>query len=480
MVKKRSIIIFLYILLSSAAFGREIKGSVCSGEKGIAGIVVSDGFNFAITDNSGDFTLDISQKAKFVFIITPSGFTAARADGVSQFFRRISDTSDNYHFSLNTFTGKNGYAVIAVGDPQTKNDAHYSIFQNVALPEIKKSADFYKSINISAISIYLGDITWDTMSLFESHKKGMKSLEIPVYTTIGNHDYQKELAGDSAAAGAYEDSFGPAYYGFNLGNNYFIVLDNIIYDTNKKYTEDVDEQQLNWLRKYAELIPSGSRVYVAMHATINRFWIKDYKFTKGHSQLLDILSGFKLSFLTGHTHINSNIEFLPAVMEHNVASSCGAWWNSTLSPDGTPSGFQVFELKEKGNEWYYRSFGKDRDYQMEIYSKGSFKSHPDALVAKIWNWDNKWKVEWFSDDKYMGEMKQFSSTDPAYENDMEKLISDGKIKRAEYERGNYLKPRESFFYFSAVPSASAKELRIVATDRFGRQYSKIIKLDKDI
>jgi hypothetical protein len=117
---------------------------------------------------------------------------------------------------------------------------------------------------------------------------------------------------------------------------------------------------------------------------------------------------------------------------------------------------------------------------MDIYSEGSFKSCPDALVAKIWNWDNKWKVEWFSDDKYMGEMKQFSSTDPAYENDMEQLMSKGKIKRAEYERGNFLKPRESFFYFSAVPSPSAKRIRIVATDRFGRQYSKIIKLDKDI
>lgn len=476
---KRAIILSLLIFISAAITGREIKGRVLSGTHGISGVAVSDGFSLSITGASGEFSINTSDQAKFVFIVTPSGYTAKRVNGVSQFFKKLEKSADYYEFMLDKFNDKNGFALLAVGDPQTKNDLHFSMYEKTVLPDLKELAAQYRSKNIPSVAVYLGDIVWDTMSLFEKHKSGMESLNMPVYTAIGNHDYVKELSGDSETASAYENSFGPAYYGFNLGNNYFIVLDNIIYDTNKKYTEDLDRQQTEWLSKYAVHIPSGADVFVVMHATINKSWINDYQFTPGYAQLLKILSGFRLSFITGHTHINSNIEFLPGITEHNVASSCGAWWNSACAPDGTPSGYQVFELQKSGNEWYYKTLGKDRDYQMQIYPAGSFKILPDAIVAKIWNWDSKWRVEWFSDGRYMGEMKQFSSSDPAYENDMELLMKEGKIKRAEFERGNYLKPRVSNFYFSAIPPENALQIKVVVTDRFGRQYINLIKLDKE-
>jgi len=476
---KRAILISLLIFISAAVNGREIKGRVLSGTNGISGVAVSDGFTFSVTGSEGEFSINTSDQAKFIFIITPSGFTAKRIAGVSQFFKTLERTADYYEFRLDVFKDKNGFALFAVGDPQTKNDLHFSMYERNVLPDLKELAAHYSSKNIHSVAVYLGDIVWDTMPLFEKHKKGMESLNMPVYTAIGNHDYVKELSGDRETASAYENSFGPAYYGFNLANNYFIVLDNIIYDTNKRYTEDLDRQQTEWLSKYSELIPSGANVYVIMHATINKSWINDYQFTPGYANLLKILSGFKLSFITGHTHVNSNIEFLPGITEHNVASSCGAWWNSAYAPDGTPSGYQVFELKMDGNEWYYKTLGKERDYQMQIYPAGSFKSLPEAIVAKIWNWDSKWRVEWFSDGRYMGEMKQFSSSDSAYENDMEMLINEGKIKRTDYEKGNFLKPRVSNFYFSAIPPKNSLQIKVVVTDRFGKQYSKIIKLDKE-
>lgn len=476
---KRAIFISLLIFISAAVYGTEIKGRVLSGTNGIGGVAVSDGFSFSVTEASGEFSIHISEQAKFIFIITPSGYTAKRVDGVSQFFRKLEKSTDYYEFKLEKFNDKNGFALFAVGDPQTKSDLHFSMYEKSVLPDLKDLSEHYSSKNIPSVAVYLGDIVWDTMPLFEKHKSAMESLNIPVYTAIGNHDYVKELSGDSETASAYENSFGPAYYGFNLGNNYFIVLDNIIYDTNKKYSEDLDDQQTEWLSKYAEIIPPGAEVYVVMHATINKSWINNYQFTPGYAKLLKILSGFRLSFITGHTHVNSNIEFLPGIIEHNVASSCGAWWNSAYAPDGTPSGYQVFELKKSGNEWYYKTLGKDPDYQMQIYPAGSYKILPDAIVAKIWNWDSKWRVEWFSDGRYMGEMKQFSSSDPAYENDMELLIKEGKIKRAEFERGNYLKPRVSNFYFSAIPPENALQIKVVVTDRFGRQYIDTIKLDKE-
>ncbi len=40
------------------------------------------------------------------------------------------------------------------------------------------------------------DVVWDSMSLFNNHKKAINGLNAPVYAAIGNHVHQRELKGD--------------------------------------------------------------------------------------------------------------------------------------------------------------------------------------------------------------------------------------------------------------------------------------------
>ena len=75
----------------------------------------------------------------------------------------------------------------------------------------------------------------------------MARLKIPFYPVIGNHDHDKEILSDKASAHTYEKYFGPAYYAFQLGKVYCIVLDNILYEGNKKYTEALTEEQIQWV-----------------------------------------------------------------------------------------------------------------------------------------------------------------------------------------------------------------------------------------
>lgn len=462
--------------VSSICLGRPVDGIVCSADIKLEGVVVTDGFNFTKTDKSGKFFLEVSDKADFVYIITPSSYTANRVNGVSQFYKKIEANTRHLSFELMPLPKCDEYVLLAVGDPQTKTNKHYELFENSVLPDLKKTIDSYAEHNIPVVTLYLGDVVWDSMSLFNNHKTGMKSLDSPVYAAIGNHDHQKELVGDKLCGTAFGDCFGPAYYGFNLGNNYFIILDNIIYDTNKKYIEDVDQQQVDWLKGYQKYIPKNANVYIAMHAPVNKYWDSGFVIADGHRQILNIFSGYKLSFITGHTHVNSNFDVIPGVVEHNVASACGAFWVIPYAPDGTPSGYQVFELKEQQTEWYFKCIDKDRNYQMELYKMGSFTDHKDEIVAKVWNWDPKWKVEWFEDEKYMGEMSRFTSTDPSYYIHMKEKVNEGVITQKDFERANFLKPRNSFFYFSAAPDKNAKRIVVVATDRFGGKYRDTINL----
>lgn len=476
MILSRNLYILLLLVISPVIHGRPIIGTVHSGEIKLAEVVITDGFNFTKTDQLGNFLIEVSDKSDFIYIITPSGYTANKADGITQFYKRIELETKSVDFDLIPYNNSSKYVVIAVGDPQTKTIEHYNTFESTILPDIKQTAKMYANMGIPVIALYLGDIVWDTMSLFENHKKGINQLGIPVFTVIGNHDYQKELVGDKECSITYCKHFGPTYYGFDFGNTHFIILDNIIYDTNKKYIEDLDQQQIDWLKKYLEYIPKRSNIIISLHAPIGKFWIKNYAFTHGHKQLIDLLEGYNLRFITGHLHVNSNIEILPNVIEHNVASSCGAWWNNYYAPDGTPSGYQVFELSNTKTEWYYKSINKDRDFQMELYKKGSFSQKPDAIVVKIWNWDPLWKVEYYEDGELKGNMNQFDTTDPSYTKAMEKRIIDGKITRSSFERSNYLMPRTSYFYFYAAPAIITKRIDVVATDRFGKRYSNTINL----
>lgn len=64
--------------------------------------------------------------------------------------------------------------------------------------------------------------------------------------------------------------------------------------------------------------------------------------------------------------------------------------------------------------------------------------------------------------------------DPDYTAHLDSLKAAGK-KLAKPQR-----PRTTNFYFTARPSASAREIEIVATDRFGRRYSERIPLGNNL
>lgn len=443
--------------------GEIVEGSITCDGKAVEDVLVTDGYNFVKSDKRGKFLLTLTDKAKFVSIVTPSGYVADFSDGVPNFYLEVEDDLESYDFELQEWGQKESYSLITIGDIQYASQAHLDKFDNDVLPEIKKDVEQdYLSQGVEPVLITLGDITWDNSSLYGEYLENVATIPAPLYPVIGNHDHDKELKGDEATAHFYEESFGPTYYGFNLGDDYYIVLDNIIYDTQKAYDVALNQTQRDWLKSYLSYVPAGANVYVCMHSPI-MYGYSDSAITGDYKEWIGLFDGYKLSVISGHTHILYNKETLPGIFEHNVGAACGAWWTAPIGKDGAPIGYQVFESKDNSDAtWRYKSIGYDDDYQIKLYGPATLKEYPNSVIAYIWGEDAKWSIEGQFGDVEVAP-KRVTMTNPDYE---------AHIADRESVPG-FIAPTKSdaYFVFEIPAGSDAKEFKVTATDRFDRKYS---------
>ena len=456
----------LFALISTAG-ARTVTGVVKGENKPLGGVLVTDGYSFAQTHPNGSYSLDVNEKARFVYIVTPKGYVADYSSGVPQFYQRLEDGKDTYHFALQAMKGdKEHYVMITMADPQLDLDTDVEKFTREAIPDIRQTAAKYPDAQVAGI--VLGDITWDMYNYNQTYKDLIKQVGFPVYPVIGNHDFDKYLpkSEDANYAHLYERDFGPTYYAFQLGGAYYVVLNDMLYTGNKGYTTTLAiDDQWNWLMQLLRsAINMDNRVYIAMHAPIKPS--PDGGYIGRGQELVNLLLGkFQAVFITGHHHHNTNKDLGGGIIEHNVGALCGNWWTAPVSSDGAPRGYQVFEGYGRECSWYFKATGYPETYQMRVYPVGRVMDRPKAVVAKIWNVDSGWHVRYYEDGILKGDMEQFYSYDPDY---------------MEYVNGarvvdDYV-PFRTNNYFSAIPSAEAKKLIVEAEDRFHRIYRDTIQL----
>ena len=231
MVMKRLLIGVLILALSCiSAEAKKVKGTVKCGAEALGGVIVTDGYGFAVTQKNGRFVLDVDDDAEFVYMVTPAGYVADWSSGVPAFYIPLHG-HDRFDFRLQR-TGENGqYHIIAVSDPQTYSDEHFAEFTAEPLEDMARTAASFEG---TAVGITLGDISWDRIEILDMYKKEIVRTGIPFYPVLGNHDYEAYVQGDREASASYRKKMGPENYAFCLGKEVVIVLDNIIYDTNFK------------------------------------------------------------------------------------------------------------------------------------------------------------------------------------------------------------------------------------------------------
>jgi hypothetical protein len=91
---------------------------------------------------------------------------------------------------------------------------------------------------------------------------------------------------------------------------------------------------------------------------------------------------------------------------------------------------------------------------------------PDKIVANVWSWDPEWKVTWYENGVRQGAMLQQTGLDP-----LAVQLQAGPKLPAKHK---WVAPSLTDHLFFARPSASAKKIRVEATDRFGNVYTDTI------
>jgi hypothetical protein len=174
-----------------------------------------------------------------------------------------------------------------------------------------------------------------------------------------------------------------------------------------------------------------------------------------------VLKDRKVHIMSGHTHYHRNV-IKNDIFEHNHGTVCGAWWTGPICGDGTPSGYGVYSVKGTELSWYYQSTGKEADHQVSL-SVQEQDAASKKLQVNVWNYDPAWTVEcWVDGAKHDG-LKQGNGFDVL-------AVSLYEGPQLPKPRG-FAEPKKTDHLFNAVIPATAKNVKVVAIDRFGKKYT---------
>ena len=462
-MKKFLVVCAALVAFAMSGYARKVTGTIMCGEEFLENVVVTDGVNFAATNFKGKYVLEVDDNADYVYIITPAGYVADWSTGVPAFYKKVAGQK-KVDFNIQKTTGGFDYNIIAIADPQTSTEQHHALFAGKPMEDIIATA---KSLAGVTVGLSLGDISWDNLERLTDYKKEIVRAGVPFYPVIGNHDYAAWCKGDKESASYYREMMGPENYAFWLGKDVVIVLDNIIYDTNYKSQDGYSDDVLAWVKGFMSYVPADADIYIAQHVPTGRHKRKIHQTNK----LLDIVRGHKVTFLSGHTHVNNNFTIERNITEHNIAAICGAWWDTELCTDGTPKGYKVFTKFGGKLSWYYKPVGHSKKHIAQAFSLGETLMHPNSVVVNVWDWDPQWSVKWYEDGVDMGNMDQVRESSPAFNAEIE-----AAYKKYGEEIPGWKRGRPSGHYFAATPSRYAKRITISVESRFGQKWTQVVDI----
>jgi hypothetical protein len=442
--------------------GQKIKGRVLSAGKALQGVVISDGYTVVATDKRGKYEFEPHPDAVAVFLSTPSGYEFIHQNGVARHYRLLSDLNDKKEidFELIPLTKNDDeHQFIIWADPQVKNDKDVEKMMMQSVPDTKK---IIAAAGADALihGITVGDIVWDELQLFADYDKAVGEMGIPFFQCLGNHDMDYRKGGDETSDDTFTKAYGPTNYSFNRGQVHYVVMDNVRYlGKEREYDGWFQQPYIDWLKKDLSFVPMDKLIVFCVHIPV-------HKGTKNNEELYKLLEGRNVHIMSGHTHYNVNA-IREKIYEHNHGTVCGAWWTGSICEDGTPSGYGVYKVKGKDISWHYQASGQSADYQMKIHITPYNDTQRQAVV-NIWNYDEAWKNEYFLDGVSKGALEQFEGFDPAAYTAM--LGPDLPKPRG------FAEPKKTNHLFKALIPASAKEVKVIATDRFGKAFTSVYRV----
>ena len=457
----------------------------------IEGVVVSDGAQSVKTDVNGEYYMKSDMKeVRFVTISVPAEYEIPLRDNRPQFFLRVPRYTQAARADFVLTKRKkasDNFVLAMIGDPQTrglKTDKAVERFRDVIVSDLKELAsdtpeDIY--------AICLGDLVYNYMTSYDHYMNVVASSPVPMVSVIGNHDGdQLNLFETKLGTPYFESYLAPQNYSFNIGKLHFVVVNDILYNrssTKEKYKTGLEDFTLKWLESDLKHVSKDATIVLCSHAPLmkNRknFGEKSVNYEKYAALLAQYDNVYAWA---GHTHQNYEYDYAKASAKYQplqnvksiIVGRCIGQirLNRELNTCGTPNGYMVAEVKGGKMEWYYKTVGHDRNYQMRVYTPAETNS--EYVKVNIWNYSaDTWSaIEWWENGQKVANMEWAKGEhDPAYlqiyaEHQTQKL---GKTER------RYSKPDKTPYLFRVKPSAGVTAGEIRVTDQFGVTYTQKVE-----
>lgn len=452
----------LFVSLKSHSFSflagdKKITGKITSKGKGVANVVVSDGYNVVQTDKSGVYNFEVHELARFIWISTPAGYEFTTDSFLAKYYEKP-EAKAELNFELKKMkVDDTKHNFIVWADPQVKSKKDVAQMMATSVPDTKKAIKAMGNTPVHGITV--GDIVWDNHELFADYNQAVIEMGIPFFQCLGNHDMDYRMGDDETSDRTFQAHYGPTYYSFNRGKAHYVVLDDVRYlGVERTYDGFISQIQLDWLAKDLTFVPKDALLIINTHIPIHNS-------VKNNSDFYALLNDFKnVHIMSGHTHFNKNV-IKDGIFEHNHGTVCGGWWTGPICGDGTPRGYGIYEVSGTDLKWYYKSTDQDRKVQVSIDVETL--TNQKRLIANVWNYDPEWKVEYFLDGKPMGALAQQDGFDPL----AVKLYKGDKLPNPR----PFVEPIATDHLFMAHFGPEVKNVKVVATDRFGEKFEAEFK-----
>ena len=434
---------------------------------GVPSVDVTDGNIITKTDSTGFYTLKTLSNKDYVYYSLPSGYLSTTKNYLPQFYKKI-DKSKNVqeiNFTINkSKVNQTKHSFIIWADPQVSTKEEFKLLQEVA-DDVKKTVSTLPNFS-HAISV--GDNVFDKHNLIEQYIETVSTMQVPFYHTLGNHDMDYNERSNALADKTYCSYFGPSHYSFNVGKVHYIVLNDVFYyGYTYRYIGYITEEQLHWLEQDLTSFQKGGTVVVSLH--IPTMFDKAKKARSlaslmtssvmNNKALYNVLKDYNVHIMSGHSHVQWNTQIASNVLEHTHAAACGAWWQGDVCTDGTPKGYTVYEVNGDSLSWYFKGLDKEKTDQFRLYLEG------DTLCANVFNYDNKWRLEYYEDGKFIDTLQQYLGVDP---------LAKAAYQKGKNKRYSWLSYHKTGHLFRTIVKNKSAELKVIAIDRFGNKYIKKI------
>lgn len=513
--------------------GTTVYGIVSSAGVGVENVVVSDGAEVTVTNEKGIYQLKSAKKWGYVFISVPSGYEVPSVGVLPQFHRALKNSADvveRADFKLEKVDGQDSYKIFMLGDMHLANRTgdlgQFAQFTS----DLTDYMTRHKGEKMYALT--LGDMTWDLYWYSNSYyfpqylntiNSQIKNLQI--FHTMGNHDNDFQTRSDYDAAVKYVDQICPTYYSFNIGKVHYVVMDDIdcsSYDgtESRNYVKSLSAEQLDWLAKDLSHVAKTTPVVVAMHAQVFYPTTSGFKIDQDQVntlRLFDILDGYTVRFVTGHTHKLFNVTPDAPIVdghnfrEYNSGSVCASWWwSGNLTPgihigtDGTPGGYGIWDVTGTDFQCLYKSTGWPEEYQFRSYDlnnvhfsmadvplmpsdisasvKNAYMQYVNAypqnndneVLINIWNWNSDWTLSVVDENRKTLPYTEVWAYDPLH-------IAALSVKRF---NNAGLKSTPSFItdkfthFFKVKADDADTDLVITVKDEFGNEWTENMQRPK--